>query len=116
MHTRTNAITVFTISRHCTQKVTGELVKINEHGDWDRGRPRGKCYSATYKYVVDDKEYMFTPKKFVNDPQLLEIGSSTEVRYCPTNPEICIIKRPDKIGVIILCIIIGAIILMITFS
>ena len=111
-----NIISSFIINKSCSQKVEGELIRINEQDAYDRYRPhRGVCYSATYKYIVNDIEYTFTPKKFVDDPQWYEIGSKAELKYNPKNPEMCILKRSDKIGLGILCVIIGLTVLFFAF-
>lgn len=102
-----NMVYVIITYATCTGKTTGTLVATNEQWDYERSIRR-KCYSPVYLYEVDGKEYKFSPKKYVKNPQVYEMGSLVTVRYNENNPNVCIINnRDDRIGLIVISIILG---------
>lgn len=107
MYATYNAIMTVIIYTICRELTTGTLVATKEQWDYEKA-VRSKCYSPVYSYYVDDKEYTYSPKKYKKDPQVYEIGSTVNIKYCRTNPTVCLINnKSDKIGLVIICLIIG---------
>lgn len=109
-----NVISSLYIKSLCKGSTSGELTGIEEHMDYNRGIPGAKCYSPVYSYRINDKEYKYSPKKYVKDPLFYEIGKKVEIRYNEVNPEVCLVNgKSDKWGVVVICVIIGVVLCII---
>ena len=96
-----------TLIRHCKEETVGTLVGAKAQNDFDRGIGRF-CYVPLYSFMVNDKEYVVPGKEYKKHLEDYMIGTQKTVKYCATNPEICIIGgRNGRVGAGIILFILG---------
>lgn len=94
--------------RRCNETATGTLVAIEERDAYEFRNGKKRCFVPVYEYEANGRKYKNAAKIFRNSPEYYEIGSTTEVKYCATNPDVCIItNRNGKVGCGIILIGIG---------
>lgn len=94
--------------RRCKGTAIGTLVQIEETNDYNPYINRTHCYLPVYAYEVGGKEYRNVARIYKTNPEEYELGSTIEVKYCETNPNVCIIgNRNGKVGCGIILIILG---------
>ena len=99
-----------TLIKYCKGKAVGVLVGAKAQNDFERGIS-SLCYTPLYKFSVNDKEYVVSGKEYKKHPEEYIIGTEKIIKYCETNPEICIIGgKNGRVVTGIILIIIGALV------